>query len=95
MVKNFVRPADSQISILDEFQKHGWPPVVDDPSPPIDGEPLQRRKRRLNDTVRELNSGHKNRAVSFHSTSMGESIRWQPIVAEQDLSEIAAAQVFS
>jgi len=78
VVKRFRKPAPDQEAILDSEQELGWPLWMDDP--------LSRKaghdpKRRLNQTLKNLNRGQNAPRVLFRGdgtgTRLGWSIKWE------------------
>lgn len=74
-VKEFVRPATNQETILTVFQEENWKPILDPlaPRPEIDC------KKRLNDAIRSLNRNQRNQCIKFESRGDGKKIKWKPI----------------
>jgi hypothetical protein len=76
LIKEFKLPAINQETVLMAFQEEGWPPSIDDPLPPSPGiDP----KRRLHDTIKNLNRNQKQHAVRFMGDGTGQGIRWEMI----------------
>ena len=74
IVKEFKLPAINQETVLTAFQEEGWPPSIDDPLPPSPGiDP----KRRLHDTIKNLNRNQKQHVVRFMGDGTGQGIRWE------------------
>ena len=77
VVKEYRVPSPNQEVVLAAFQEEGWPNFIDDPlSPKGDLHP----KQRLRDTIRYLNSHHKNKLIRFRGDGTGERIVWESIV---------------
>ena len=74
LVRQFRRPAPRQCLILAIFQERDWPSHLEDPFP-------QRRagsaKRRLHETISDLNRGQKPLRVEFHGDGTGRGICWR------------------
>lgn len=80
VVKEFKLPALNQETVLTAFEEEGWPPSIDDPLPPSPGiDP----KRRLHDTIKNLNRNQKQQIVRFMGDGTGQGIRWE-LVASND-----------
>jgi hypothetical protein len=74
IVKEFKLPALNQETVLTAFQEEGWPPCIDDPLPPAAGiDP----KRRLHDTIKNLNRNQKHYLVRFMGNGTGQGVRWE------------------
>lgn len=74
LVKKFRTRAPNQEAILIAFEEEGWPCRIDDPLIPID--PDQNPKRRLNDTIKGLNSHQAARLIQFGADGTGQGVRW-------------------
>jgi hypothetical protein len=74
LVKSFKQPAPNQELVLRAFGEEGWPPRIDDPLSP---EQEQDSKRRLNNTIRNLNRSHATRLIHFEGGGDGQSVRWR------------------
>jgi hypothetical protein len=74
IVKKFTQPSPSQETILTAFEEEGWPTHLDDPLPPKLGQPA---KRRLHDTIQNLNRNQRIRAIRFRGHNNGLAVRWQ------------------
>src|SRR5262245_33462777 len=74
IAKQLRRPAASQVTILNVFEESGWPRAIDDPLPP---RPDMDAKRRLHDTVTNLNRGLA--LIRFHGNGDGQSVYWNCI----------------
>jgi len=66
-VKRYVRKAQNQTAILEEFQQQGWPKRIDSPFSKADFE-------RLHQTLKELNSID---GLHFYGDGTGERIGWE------------------
>lgn len=76
VVKRFRSPSPCQISILSVFEEDGWPERIDDPLPP---RPEQDPKRRLHDTIRNLNRAHQVSIIRFSGDGTGAGVLWDQI----------------
>lgn len=76
LIKQFRIPSPNQVAVLSAFEEEGWPSRIDDPLPP---RPDQDPKRRLNDTIRNLNRSQKNHVVRFVGDGSGQGVLWEPI----------------
>ena len=76
IIKRFRLPSPNQIAILAAFEEEGWPPRIDDPLPQSqDQEP----KRRLHDTIRNLNRCHRLKLIRFQGDGTGQGILWNRV----------------
>lgn len=76
LVKQFRIPSANQITILAAFEEDGWPSRIDDPlscHAEIDS------RRRLNDTIRNLNRSRIHPVLRFAGDGSGEGILWEPV----------------
>lgn len=76
LIKRFCQPSQNQELILAAFEKTGWPPSIDDPLP---CSPVHNAKRRLNQTIRNLNQFHKANLVHFGGDGTGNRVTWRKI----------------
>lgn len=74
VVKRFRVPSPNQEAVLTAFQEESWPPHIDDPLPP---KPEVDPKRRLNDTIKNLNKRHVHRLIRFLGDGRGQGVRWE------------------
>lgn len=75
-VKQFKLPSPNQEMILMALEEENWPPRIDDPLPPAkEIDP----KRRLHDTIKNLNRNQKNRLLRFMGDGTGQGVRWELI----------------
>lgn len=74
LVKRFRIPSPNQVSVLSAFEEEGWPSRIDDPLPP---KSEQCPKRRLNDTIRNLNRSQHQNLVRFLGDGSGQGILWE------------------
>jgi len=82
VVKRFRVPSPSQEALLSAIQEEGWPPLVEDPLPPVTG---LCSKDRLHDAIKRLNGHQVNRLLHFRGDGTGTRVAWEPIgvAAEQ------------
>ena len=74
IIKRFRCPAPAQELILAVYEEEGWPPKIDDPLPMTSGiDP----KRRLHQTIRNLNRAQRPHGIHFSVNGNGQSIRWE------------------
>jgi hypothetical protein len=76
LVRRFRNAASHQRAILDAFESQGWPERLKDPLP----YPENRRinlKRRLRDTIKNLNRDHETRCLHFYAADAGRAVGWQ------------------
>ncbi len=74
VVKKLKHTACAQERVFATFEELGWPECVDDPLPFQAG---QDAKRRLHDTINNMNRYQTNRLIHFHSNGQGTGIRWE------------------
>ncbi len=74
LVKHFKWPAVNQERILSAFEEESWPPRIDDPLPP---QAKIEPKRRLHDTIKNLNKNQRQRLVHFRGDGTGEGVIWE------------------
>jgi hypothetical protein len=74
LVKQFKQPAPNQEIIISAFEEEGWPDVIDDPLPP---RAQQDAKRRLHDTINNLNRNQKRPLLRFSGNGCGQGVRWR------------------
>lgn len=75
IVKQFHRKARNQTIVLAVFQEDEWPRRISDPLPPNGTDP----KRRLNDTIRGLNTNHltPKPTIRFRGDGSGTGVIWE------------------
>ena len=74
LVKRYRLPSPNQTAILSAFHEERWPSRIDDPLPPrYDQNP----KRRLHDTIRNLNRSHHASLVRFTGDGSGQGVIWE------------------
>ncbi len=74
LIKRFRWQAINQAMVLCAFEEEGWPERIDDPLPP---QPGLDPKRRLHDTIKCLNRGHKIPLIRFRGDGTGQGIIWE------------------
>lgn len=74
LIKRFRWQAINQSMVLCAFEEEGWPEHIDDPLPP---QPGLDPKRRLHDTIKCLNRGHKIPLIRFRGDGTGQGIVWE------------------
>jgi hypothetical protein len=73
LIKRFRLPSPNQIAVLAAFEEENWPSKIDDPLPPLtDQDP----KRRLHDTIRNLNRCHRLPILRFVGDGTGQGVLW-------------------
>lgn len=75
LVKRFRLPSPNQTAILSAFEEEDWPARIDDPLPP---KAEQDPKRRLHDTIRNLNRSHRKQLLRFSGDGSGQGVIWEP-----------------
>jgi hypothetical protein len=75
-VRRFRNVASDQRAVLDAFQSQGWPAWLEDPLPPAQGQRVN-RKRRLHDTIKNLNRRHKTPGLHFYGADAGRAVGWE------------------
>ena len=76
LVKRYRLPSPNQSAILSAFQEERWPARIDDPLPPkVEQDP----KRRLHDTIRNLNRSHRRPLLRFVGDGSGQGVLWEAI----------------
>jgi hypothetical protein len=77
LVKEFRQPAPNQTTLLDVFQEQGWAGRIDDPLGLADGEGEKDAKRRLHETIKNLNRGLAAGTIRFRGDGTGEGVVWE------------------
>lgn len=73
LVKRFRLPCPNQAAVLSAFEEEHWPARIDDPlSPKAEQDP----KRRLNDTIRNLNRAQQYPLLRFVGDGTGQGVLW-------------------
>lgn len=76
LVKRFRIPSPNQVAILCAFEEETWPSRIDDPLPQhCEIDP----RRRLNDTIRNLNRSRINPIMRFSGDGSGQGILWETV----------------
>ncbi len=75
VVKRFRQPAPLQELVLTAFQEQGWPDWIDDPLQHAAG---IKPKRRVHDTINNLNRFQEEGRVHFMGDGSGERVGWRP-----------------
>jgi hypothetical protein len=74
VVKRFRVQSPNQETVLMAFHEEGWPVRIDDPLPPtVNHCP----KRRLHDTIKNLNRHQLHRMIRFQGDGTGEGVLWE------------------
>ena len=76
LVKRFRLPSPNQAAILCAFEEDDWPARIDDPLPP---KAEQDPKRRLHDTIRNLNRAQAQPLLRFVGDGSGQGVLWEAI----------------
>jgi hypothetical protein len=76
LVKRFRQPSPSQEAALSAFQAANWHPIIADPLP---RDPAQDPKRRLHQTICNLNRGHRKKLIRFAGDGTGRGITWRHV----------------
>jgi hypothetical protein len=76
-VKRFRQPARNQTTILAAFQEQGWASHIDDPLPLGQGEDASDAKRRLHETIKNLNKNLPSHTLRFRGDGTGEGVTWE------------------
>ncbi len=84
IIKQYRVPAVSQAVILTAFEEECWPAAIDDPLPP---QPEQDPKRRLRDTIRNLNANQQTALLRFRGDGSGCRILWELQETELKLAD--------
>ena len=78
MIKHFRQPAPNQIAILDVFEEDGWANLhIDDPLPGDVDMTEEDAKRRLHDTLHNLNRGLPAGTIRFRGDGTGQGVSWE------------------
>jgi hypothetical protein len=76
-LKEFRQRSPNQVRILDVFQEQGWCGAhIDDPLPQGAGDTEEDAKRRLHDTIKNLNRGLPSGTIRFQGDGTGQGIAW-------------------
>src|SRR5262245_56171918 len=71
LLKEFRDPTESQVTVLAEFERLGWPRRVEDPLPKTSG---TNRKKRLQETVKNLKRSLKGTPLHFRMDGTAHGI---------------------
>jgi len=78
LLKQFRQPAPNQIRFLDVFQEQGWTDRhIDDPLPLLADETEADAKRRLHETVKNLNRTLPAGTIWFRGDGTGQGATWE------------------
>jgi len=77
LVKEFRQPAPNQTTLLDVFQEQAWAGHIDDPLARTAGEAEKDAKRRLHETIKNLNRGLAVGTLRFRGDGTGEGVVWE------------------
>jgi hypothetical protein len=78
LVKEFRQPAANQTRLLEVFEEQGWATGhIDDPLPRQPEETEEDAKRRLHETIKNLNRGLLPATIRFRGDGTGEGVRWE------------------
>ncbi|WP_144057980.1 hypothetical protein [Novipirellula maiorica] len=76
IIKRYRLPSPNQTAILSAFEEDDWPVRIDDPlSPRLDQDP----KRRLHDTIRNLNRAQIHPLLRFVGDGSGQGVLWDRV----------------
>jgi hypothetical protein len=75
IVKQYRLRAANQETVLTAFQEENWPYKIDDPLLPL---PDMSPKRRLNETIKALNSNQNRFLLRFRGDGTGQRVCWEP-----------------
>ena len=77
LLKEFRQPAPNQTKLLVVFQEQGWAAAhIDDPLPLADDERDADAKRRLHETIKDLNRGLPPGTIRFRGDGTGQGVLW-------------------
>jgi hypothetical protein len=77
LIKEYLQPAPNQTRLLDVFQEQGWENThIDDPISSAPAESEEDVKRRLHDTIKNLNRGLLPGTIRFSGDGTGQGVRW-------------------
>jgi hypothetical protein len=89
LLKQFRQPAPNQTRLLDVFQEQGWTNRhIDDPLLILPGETEADAKRRLHETVKNLNRTLPPGTIWFRGDGTGQGATWE---YEENLRDAAAS----
>jgi len=91
LLKVFRQHAPYQTALLAAFEEGGWAAgYVDDPLPPERGDGPDDARKRLRETVHNLNQGLPPGTIRFRGNGTGEGVRWE--WSEADPADRSPAQ---
>lgn len=76
LVKALPKSANNQLLILAAFQEESWNRRIDDPLPPA---ACLDARRRLHDTIKQLNRRQRNSLLRFGGDGTGKGVVWKPV----------------
>jgi hypothetical protein len=77
LLKEFRQPSPNQTRLLDAFQEQGWVfQHIDDPLPSWPEADEEEAKRRLHDTIKNLNRSLPSGSIRFQGDGTGQGVRW-------------------
>jgi hypothetical protein len=77
LLKQFRQPAPHQTTLLDVFEEQGWIAHIDDPLSVDEDESEQDAKRRLHETLKNLNRTIPPGTIRFRGDGTGQGIHWE------------------
>jgi hypothetical protein len=77
LLKEFRQPAPNQTTLLAAFEEQGWPAHIDDPLPRAEWEGEEDAKRRLHETIKNLNRGLPAGTMRFRGDGTGRGVVWE------------------
>jgi hypothetical protein len=78
LLKEFRQPAPNQTALLAVFQEQGWGNAhIEDPLALIEGEDETDAKRRLHETIKNLNRGLPAGTIHFRGDGTGQGVLWE------------------
>jgi hypothetical protein len=78
LIKQLRHDAANQECLLAAFQEQDWANRIADPLPKEAG---LNRKKRLRETVKSLNQGHRLAVLCFHADGTGQGVRWERVTS--------------
>jgi hypothetical protein len=77
LLKHFRQPAPHQTMLLDVFQEENWSVHVEDPLPRALDESEEDAKRRLHETLKNLNRTLPPHTIRFRGDGTGQGVWWE------------------
>jgi hypothetical protein len=74
VLKHFLQPACNQVILLCAAEELRWPAWFDDPLPPA---PRKNSKKRLHNTIQDLNRRQTPQLVHFKGDGTGTRVGWE------------------